>query len=213
MSASSSPCSYFRCRTIARHASPPVHAFYDQIPPDDDYSDSGSESCSEDDEDYSNSNAGNEPMSDSDDEHHVHRNREDDSNDLDMDIDEAGGEEGGAGEKNSAEMKRDVKGKQKAIDAEPESEPRKRQHRRRQRHNTYTLRPILTIQRSQGFVWNQDLFIPPYIKDRYVASTSPPNSLGSVSTSLSSTNSSLNDYEVEMVEIRVQEGDLEHIIP
>ncbi len=46
-----------------------------------------------------------------------------------------------------------------------------------------------------------------------VASTSPPNSAGFISTSVSSTNSALNDYEVEVVEIRVQDGDLDHIIP
>lgn len=46
-----------------------------------------------------------------------------------------------------------------------------------------------------------------------VASTSPPNSSGFISTSVSSTNSALTDYEIEVVEIRVQEGDLEHIIP
>ncbi|KAF7375584.1 hypothetical protein MSAN_00446900 [Mycena sanguinolenta] len=60
-----------------------------------------------------------------------------------------------------------------------------------------------------------DLFVPPYIKDRYVASTSPPGS-GFVSTSVSSTNSALTDYdnyEVEVVEIRVQEGEYAGIIP
>ncbi|KAJ3487263.1 hypothetical protein NLJ89_g11730 [Agrocybe chaxingu] len=104
---------------------------------------------------------------------------------------------------------KDVKGKQRAIDPEPE--PPRRQRKKRQR--MYTLRPILTIQRSQGFVWNQDLFVPPYIKDRYIASTSPPNSRGFISSSLSSTNSAMTDYEVEVVEIRVKEGELFDIIP
>lgn len=44
-------------------------------------------------------------------------------------------------------------------------------------------------------------------------STSPPNAPGFVSTSASSTNSALENYEVEVVEIRVNEGDLEGIIP
>lgn len=46
-----------------------------------------------------------------------------------------------------------------------------------------------------------------------VASTSPPNSRGFVSTSVSSSNSAITDYEVEVVEIRVQEGELKNIIP
>ncbi|KAJ6492492.1 hypothetical protein C8R47DRAFT_1120879 [Mycena vitilis] len=108
----------------------------------------------------------------------------------------------------------DVKGKQRAVDpmpAPPKRRPRSKKQQPRQ--HVYTLRPILTIQRSQGFVWNQDLFVPPYIKDRYVASTSPPNSTGFISTSVSSTNSALTDYEVEVVEIRVQEGEFDGIIP
>jgi hypothetical protein len=114
-----------------------------------------------------------------------------------------------------AAYKKDVKGKQRAIDPpEPES-PKKQQHHRQKkpRQSVYTLRPILTIQRSQGFVWNQDLFVPPYIKDRYAVSTSPPNSFGFISTSASSTNSALDNYEVEVVEIRVTEKDLDRIIP
>ncbi|KAK0494070.1 hypothetical protein EDD18DRAFT_1177432 [Armillaria luteobubalina] len=203
---------YFRRRTIGRAASPPTWACYEQIPYDDedDYSDSGSESCSEDEEDYSHAH---EHLSDSEDDHDhrgapMSENRADDSLDMDMDMDEENTE--AAAVKKVAASQKDVKGKQKAI--EPEPEP-KRRHRKRERQHVYTLRPILTIQRSQGFVWNQDLFVPPYIKDRYVASTSPPNSAGFISTSVSSTNSALNDYEVEVVEIRVQDGDLDHIIP
>ncbi|KAJ6489115.1 hypothetical protein C8R45DRAFT_929807 [Mycena sanguinolenta] len=86
---------------------------------------------------------------------------------------------------------------------------------------------------AQGFVWNQDLFVPPYIKARWasppsihliylpychVASISPPSSIpnGFVSTSVSSTNSALTDYDnydVEVVEICVQEGEFAGIIP
>ena len=45
---------FFRHRAIGRAPSPPTWACYEQIPYDDDYSDSGSEdnSCSEDEEDY-----------------------------------------------------------------------------------------------------------------------------------------------------------------
>ncbi|KAK0222879.1 hypothetical protein EDD85DRAFT_860085 [Armillaria nabsnona] len=214
MSTTTSPYrDYFRRRTIGRAASPPTWACYEQIPYDDEdeYSDSGSESCSEDEEDYSHAH---EHLSDSEDDHDhrgapMSENRADDSLDMDMDIDEENTE--AAAMKKVATSQKDVKGKQKAI--EPEPEPAKRRHRKRERQHVYTLRPILTIQRSQGFVWNQDLFVPPYIKDRYVASTSPPNSAGFISTSVSSTNSALNDYEVEVVEIRVQDGDLDHIIP
>ncbi|KAJ4467752.1 hypothetical protein C8J55DRAFT_525764 [Lentinula edodes] len=213
MSASSPYSDYFRRRTIGRAASPPTWACYEQIPYDEDYSDSESEPCSEDDEDYHNASADNEHMNDLEHEQARHRLPADDSNDLDMDIDEGTDKIEGIEKEKSAETQKDAKGKQKAIEAEVEAEPPKRHHGRRQRHNTFTLRPILTIQRSQGFVWNQDLFIPPYIKDRYVASTSPPNSSGFISTSVSSTNSALTDYEIEVVEIRVQEGDLEHIIP
>lgn len=197
---------------MGRAASPPTWACYEQIPYDDDeYSDSGSESCSEDDDEYSGGNGRLESASDSEDKDHAIPSGDipidDPSHDLDMDIEEEG--DGGVNEK-AADSQKDVKGKQRAIEQEPEKAPR--QHRRK-RPPVYTLRPILTIQRSQGFVWNQDLFVPPYIKDRYVASTSPPNSKGFISTSASSTNSALTDYEVEVVEIRVKEGDLDYIMP
>ncbi|KAJ3711295.1 hypothetical protein EV361DRAFT_945791 [Lentinula raphanica] len=213
MSASSPYSEYFRCRTVGRAASPPTWACYEQIPYDD-YSDSESEPCSEDDEDYHDLRADKEHDQDIERERVNHRSSVDDSNDLDMDIDGAAEKTGAIKESNLVDTK-DVKGKQKAIEVEVEVEHErpKQRHQRKKRHNVQTLRPILTIQRSQGFVWNQDLFIPPYVKDRYVASTSPPNSYGFISTSVSSTNSALNDYEVEVVEIRVQEGDLEHIIP
>lgn len=46
-----------------------------------------------------------------------------------------------------------------------------------------------------------------------VASTSPPNGAGFISSSVSSTNTSMMDYEVEVVEIRVKEGELNDILP
>ena len=140
---------FFRRRTIGRAPSPPTWACYEQIPFEDDYSDSASEdnSCSEDEEDYPRA-----PVheSDSDADSSPGGGRQEPRADGDMEIDE--GNEALSAEK-IAEYKRDVKGKQRAI--EPEFESPKRQHRRKPREPTYALRPILTIQRSQGFVWNQ----------------------------------------------------------
>jgi len=214
---------YFRRRTMGRAASPPTWACYEQIHNEDDSdsdcsdSNSNSDSCSEEDEDFKNDGAPRNPTSvrrqsinDSDDNEQqtiaVHRtDSEVQGIDMDMDVDTSHEKMNGS----AVERQKDVKGKQRAIEPEPES-PRRQ---KKKRSSVYTLRPILTIQRSQGFVWNQDLFVPPYIKDRYVASTSPPNSRGFISTSVSSTNSAITDYEVEVVEIRVQEGELKNIIP
>ncbi|KAI0671660.1 hypothetical protein C8Q78DRAFT_1030243 [Trametes maxima] len=194
---------FFRRRTLGRAPSPPTWACYEQIPYDDDYSESESDnnSCSEDEEDYDN------VASDGERAGAVSDTRSPQV-EGDMELDE--GDDAMSSEK-VAEMKKDVKGKQRAIESHYESP--KRERRKKHRQPVFTLRPILTIQKSQGFVWNQDLFVPPYIKDRYVASTSPSNSRGFVSSSVSSTNSSMMDYEVEVVEIRVREGELNDIIP
>ncbi|CDO74953.1 hypothetical protein BN946_scf184945.g25 [Trametes cinnabarina] len=194
---------FFRRRTLGRAPSPPTWACYEQIPYEDDYSDSESEnnSCSEDEEDYENvasdgerPGAVNEPRSP--------------QLDGEMELDER--DEAMSSDK-LADLKKDVKGKQRAVESEYEIP--KRERRKKHRQPVFSLRPILTIQKSQGFVWNQDLFVPPYIKDRYITSTSPSNSRGFVSSSVSSTNSSMMDYEVEVVEIRVREGELNDIIP
>ena len=73
---------------------------------------------------------------------------------------------------------------------------------RRKREPVY--RPILTIRRSEGFVWNQDLFLPSYIRDRYVA-TSPNSSYNGANTSISTCDSSFSgmDFEIECVDIHV----------
>ncbi|KAF9237410.1 hypothetical protein BU15DRAFT_75951 [Melanogaster broomeanus] len=208
-----SPPSYFRRRTIGRAASPPTWACYEQIPydddDDDDYTDSQSddESCSEDGEDYA--------AHDLEGDHAVNLSETQDDT-QNMEIDEAdhhnhNNSSSTNDEKNPAQFKKDIKGKQRAVDPDPDSA--KRRHRKKERAPACTLRPILTIQKSQGFVWNQDLFVPPYIKDRYVASTSPPGSRGFISNSWSSTTSSMTDYEVEVVEIRVRDGELYDIIP
>ncbi|KAF7790556.1 hypothetical protein EIP86_001512 [Pleurotus ostreatoroseus] len=134
-------------------------ACYEQIPFEDDYSDSASDdgSCSEDDEDYPGRAPGcghaHEHGSDASDEPpRAHGDGGD--GDGDMELDER--DEAMSAEKIAA-LRKDVKGKQRAIEPEMESAspPPKRQHRKKHREPTYTLRPILTIQRSQGFVWNQ----------------------------------------------------------
>jgi hypothetical protein len=71
-----------------------------------------------------------------------------------MEIDDEGDDEAAA--KKVAAYKRDVKGKQRVIEPEPETPKKQQQHRQEKpRKRVYTLRPILTIERSQGFVWNQ----------------------------------------------------------
>ncbi|KAH7341905.1 hypothetical protein B0J17DRAFT_626335 [Rhizoctonia solani] len=77
--------------------------------------------------------------------------------------------------------------------------------RRKQRREP-VYRPILTIRRSEGFVWNQDLFLPSYIRDRYIA-TSPNSSSfhsgGSANTTACDSSFSGMDYEIECVDIHV----------
>jgi hypothetical protein len=146
--------SYFRRRTIGRASSPPTWACYEQIPSDDDdedYNDSPSEdeSCSEDGEDYGHHDRG------SDGDLAVNTERQDDTQNMEIDR----GDQGADDEKNAAKFKKDMKGKQKALDPEPE--PTKKHYRKRERRPTYTLRPILTIQKSQGFVWNQVCILYP----------------------------------------------------
>lgn len=142
---------FFRRRRVGRASSPPTWACYEQIPYHDSYSDSGSDdnSCSEDEEDYVRTVHGGD---DSDGEPAAHedgkRGLHEDNGDMEIDD----GDEAVSAQK-VAELKKDVKGKQRAFEPEPESP--KRQHRKHRRQPVVTLRPILTIQKSQGFVWNQ----------------------------------------------------------
>ncbi|GJJ08218.1 hypothetical protein Clacol_002427 [Clathrus columnatus] len=122
----------------------------------------------------------------------------------------------------SETQKKQDKGKQRAVEVisptndnekSEEKSPKKgsgsRGRKRRERESNQVLRPILTIKKSEGFVWNQELFIPSYIKDRYIASTSPPSNFAS-STSSGVMGYDFNDnYEIEVVEIRVQGNELE----
>lgn len=81
-----------------------------------------------------------------------------------MDVDSAvGDQEGQDTGGDRAGAKTDVKGKQRAVEqpavnADEERmkrRERERARRKKQRESMYSLRPILTIQKSQGFVWNQ----------------------------------------------------------
>lgn len=147
----------FRRRTFGRAPSPPTWACYEQIPLGDDESDTGSEdeSCSEDDEQYG--------VPEHDREYDYERRSAADRGDgpqaqagdaEKMAVDD-GRECEHPDENVDCEIKKDIKGKQRAVDPQIDDSPKQRQRRRKHREPVYTLRPILTIQKSQGFVWNQ----------------------------------------------------------
>jgi hypothetical protein len=157
--------SHFRRRTLGRPPSPPTWACYEQIAYDDEYSDDSAsdeedESCSEDDEDYehvvphgqSEDNESRTPQDDLG----SYPQQASDAVAGNMDVDSTGDAEKSqlADLSNS---KKDIKGKQRAVEPEQavDHPPPKKPHSRRRRQQTHTLRPILTIQKSQGFVWNQ----------------------------------------------------------
>lgn len=151
MASATTPYSFRR--KIGRAASPPTWACYEQISYDDE-DHSESDSCSEDEEDYSHRD-GNDSGSDAEDDDRLstsqsHGNEAHDVDNMDMEIDEVNSRELAS----KKDLAGDIKGKQRAIEPEPESPPRK-VRRRKSRHRVQTLRPILTIHRSQGFVWNQ----------------------------------------------------------
>jgi hypothetical protein len=267
---------FFRHRPLGRAPSPPTWACYEQIPArsellgssDESDSDSGDEAADEDslsDADCNANPADDPDDADADDNSSLSDDDDDDAEAaglMDVEDDEDGsGRDGGDPEKRDkgkqrAEVPRATTGDDKSSSSPviPHAPPPPRHRRPRSRRPPMSaLRPILTIQRSQGFVWNQvralssrvrasqvfiisplqDLFVPPYIKDRCaysqklfcvadlrlyffllldVASTSPPSSMGVFST-CGSTSTSLGDYEIEVVEIRVRDGELDDIIP
>jgi len=215
--------SFFRHRTLGRAPSPPTWACYEQIQYDDEYSDDsasdGDSRNEDDDEDDEDEDHDRDDSCSEDDEDYGHH-PDSSSSSIQSHDQPPSSEESEKSKDLLDEAKKDVKGKGRAVDPEhevgdlpqPPPKPRLRSKKRHPARRTRTLRPILTIHKSQGFVWNQDLFVPPYIKDRYIASTSPPNSRGFTSSSVSST-TSFPDYEVEVVEIRVDEGYLSKIIP
>ncbi|KAN0133335.1 hypothetical protein V8E53_008775 [Lactarius tabidus] len=226
---------FFRHRPLGRAPSPPTWACYEQIPArsellgssDDSDSESGDDAADEDSLSDADADADPDDPDDAD---------ADDNSSLSDDAEAAGLMDVEDDEQDGRDPEKRDKGKQRAeapqtgadiavaatngnadgksspvIPHPPAARHRRPRHRR---PPVSSLRPILTIQRSQGFVWNQDLFVPPYIKDRYVASTSPPTSMGVFSSCRStSTSLSAQDYEIEVVEIRVRDGELDDIIP
>jgi hypothetical protein len=179
MSTSPSPFSYRR--RLGRAPSPPTWAWYEQIPLEDDDSETDSveeDSCSEDDEDY-------EHRDQQEQEHDqssvssgeelesptalggVHI-RSDGQETKECDVDGDDGEHDDTAESGARSDKmevegdeghdrKDLKGKQRAVDPVPAAQesPRRRERRKKHRQPMSNFRPILTIQRSQGFVWNQ----------------------------------------------------------
>ena len=152
---------FFRHRPLGRAPSPPTWACYEQIPARSDLlgssesdSDSG-DAADEDslsDADSSSSSTSSSPASDDAEVAGLM--------DVESDKDEAAEPATDLPNEGGDPEKRD-KGKQRAEDppnAPPKSVPvvhtRSRRHRGR-RPPMSVLRPILTIQRSQGFVWNQ----------------------------------------------------------
>jgi hypothetical protein len=172
-------------RRFGRAPSPPTWLWYEQIPydedsscSDDDISDCSDDyrdrSCSEDDEEYHHSHShGHETLSvaappapasesgsntDSAESRPGLSARNAQSSVVGSVFDEKSGEGHGVGGDSDACIKKDLKGKQRAVEppeAAEESPRRRERERRRKREPAITLRPILTIQKSQGFVWNQ----------------------------------------------------------
>ena len=171
---------FFRHRPLGRAPSPPTWACYEQIPARGDLlgsSDSDSDSGEAADEDSlsdADSFSSSSSSSDEDDEEHedAHAQTEADAQAVEaeavglMDVESDKDEEAASARRHPASgdpEKRD-KGKQRADDppntvsgggkSVPVSHARSRRPRGR-RPPVSVLRPILTIQRSQGFVWNQ----------------------------------------------------------
>ncbi len=154
---------FFRHRPLGRAPSPPTWACYEQIPARSDLlgssdsdSDSGDaadeDSLSDADSSSSSSSASSSSASDDDEAAGLM--------DVESDKDEAAESATGPPGQGGDPEKRD-KGKQRAEDppnappkSVPVAHPRTRRPRGR-RPPMSVLRPILTIQRSQGFVWNQ----------------------------------------------------------
>jgi len=221
-------------RPCGRAHSPPTYAWYEQLQPED--LESGSEYCSdsamedaEDEGEYHGEDSGSEDDDRCEDvEGNTMTQEEDDSEEMrsvEAKLARTPGESGTFAASRTANLKdvddsdnetaaprltSEMKGKQKAIDSPKEEiipvQPKKIRRKRKTIPISAT-KPILTIKSGQGFVWNQDLFIPSYIKDRYYMSTSPPNS-SQAFPMLASSCDTLNDYELDVVEIRVTGNEL-----
>lgn len=222
---------YRRC---GRAHSPPTWAWYEQLQPED--LESGSDYCSDDDiEDDEHDANYHEDDSCSDNEAHIvvvdgkrlmtqdeadseemrsveidlNRNREDEESVSKTEVKTLKDSEESDNEQ-TPRLTSEMKGKQKAVDfptEEPISAPPKKTKKKKRTIPLSATKPILTIKSSQGFVWNQDLFVPSYIKDRYYMSTSPPNPSHAIPM-LASSCDTLNDYELDVVEIRVTGNEL-----
>ena len=170
---------FFRHRPLGRAPSPPTWACYEQIPArsellgssdSDSDSDSG-EAADEDSLSDADSSSSSSASSDEDDEEHedAHAETEADAEaaglmDVESDNDEDAASARSSRHPSSGDPEKRDKGKQRADDppntvpgggkSVPVSHSRSRRPRGR-RPPVSVLRPILTIQRSQGFVWNQ----------------------------------------------------------
>jgi hypothetical protein len=157
---------FFRHRPLGRAPSPPTWACYEQIPARSDLlgsSDSDSDSGDAADDDSlsdadSSSSASSSSASASDADAAGLMDVESDKDETTENLTRSAPSE----EAGDPEKQRD-KGKQRAEDPSPNTAapkpahvPHSRSRRTRGRHPPMSvLRPILTIQRSQGFVWNQ----------------------------------------------------------
>lgn len=159
--------SFFRHRTLGRAPSPPTWACYEQIQYDGEYSgDSASDGDSHDEDDDEDDDDEENDRDDScseDDEDYGHL-PDSPSSSIQSHDPPPSLEESEKSKDSPDEAKKDVKGKGRAVDPEhevedpvqpPQSKPRLRSKKRHSGHRSRTLRPILTIHKSQGFVWNQ----------------------------------------------------------
>lgn len=173
---------FFRRRTLGRAPSPPTWACYEQIPPPSDSdecdtSDSDTQSGSDSDGEYAQRHLRSDTPGSMEMEMQVGEPESEAFSGTGMELDESGGSCGSqdkpgaenacgsAGEQYNDDdceqrLKRQDKGKQRAVEPELETLPveksPKKRHRKRRHHETSIMyRPILTIRKSEGFVWNQ----------------------------------------------------------
>ena len=182
--------SFFRHRALGRAPSPPTWACYEQIQYDGEYSDdSASDGDSndedEDDDDDDDGDESNDHSCSEDDEEYG-RHPDSSSSSIQGNEPPPSSEESEKTNEPSEGANKDVKGKGRAVDPEHEAgdsppPPPRSRLRSKKRHSgrrARTLRPILTIHKSQGFVWNQVgnfscAYLPSIIKRSYLTSTGP----------------------------------------
>lgn len=184
--------SFFRHRTLGRAPSPPTWACYEQIQYDDEYSDdsaSDGDSHDDDEDDDEDDDHGRDDSCSEDDEDYCHH-PDSSSSSIQGHEPPPSPEESEKSNDSADGAKKDVKGKGRAVDPEhevgdsPPSPPSKSRLRSKKRHSgrrARTLRPILTIHKSQGFVWNQvsnNVSCVPPSEDKQ-ALTSPINRISS----------------------------------